>query len=45
MTTTRTRLDSPLLDLAVQGRNILGPALGDNLAAGPTLIAFLRHLG
>lgn len=34
-----------VLDLPVEGRNLAGPRLADNLGTGARLLVFLRHLG
>jgi len=34
-----------LLAKPVAGRNLAGPTFGDQLAGGPRLVVFLRHLG
>ncbi len=39
------KLSSELLATAVDGRNLVGPTLRDNLAEGPRLVVFLRHFG
>jgi len=39
------RLSPTLLATAVEGRNLLGPLLSDQLAEGPQLVVFLRHFG
>ena len=42
---TPTPLDSSVLDIAVEGRNLRPGTLRDQLGARPTLLVFLRHLG
>src|ERR1700729_3230599 len=42
---TPAPLDSSVLDVAVQGRNLRPGSLRDQLGARPTLLVFLRHLG
>ncbi|MEM7310080.1 MAG: hypothetical protein AAF682_25615 [Planctomycetota bacterium] len=38
-------LPAGLLSQPVRGRNLRGTTLGENLADGPHLVAFLRHFG
>ena len=43
--TTPKSLSDEALALPLRGTNLRGATLGENVADGPTLIAFLRHLG
>jgi hypothetical protein len=38
-------IPADLLAVPVRGRHLTGSTLGENLAGGPTLVAFLRHFG
>lgn len=41
----KTTIEPALLAEPVEGVNLLGPTLGDNLSGQPTLMVFLRHFG
>ena len=43
--TPSTLLRNELLDRPVQGRNLAGSTLAENLEPRPTLLVFLRHFG
>lgn len=45
MTPTFTILDSNLLERRLEGRNLSGVTLGENLGTVSTLLVFLRHFG
>ena len=40
-----TPIPPELLELRVEGRQLAGPRLADNLDPGARLLVFLRHLG
>ena len=45
MTQPDTKLSPGLLEQRVEGYNLLGATLGENLGSIPTLLVFLRHFG
>ena len=42
---TMLRIDDDLRGASIQGRNLRGSSLGEELGEETTLLAFLRHLG
>jgi hypothetical protein len=40
-----TEIPAAALDRAIQGSNLRGNTLRDELAVGPVLMSFLRHFG
>jgi hypothetical protein len=39
------QIEPEILETPVEGINLAAKTLADQLAAGPTLLVFLRHLG
>ena len=39
------QIETHILEEAVEGRNLRGSTLSDELQGGPTVVVFLRHFG